>query len=246
MALPTTAAAWYGLYGRHWQHAGFMLAVVLLLTLPLLTPLLVRELCVRIRVRGFGLGYSLKGLGVRLQTTSVAVASLAVAVSMLIGITLMIGSFRQDPQRVDRHLDSGRRVHRPGFVARHRERRRPGNRTSWPPSRATRRCMPSTGCGAFTATRATGASPFPGVEMGLAQGLSRFPFLPGALPDPYEAVRERRGVFIGETLARKADVWVGDALPISRANRGREFSRRGRVLRLQRRRRRRGHGPCAP
>ena len=94
-ALPLTAAVWYGLHGRHWQHAGFVLAVVLLLTLPLLTPLLVRELCARVRVRGFGLGYSLKGLGVRLQTTSVAVASLAVAVSMLIGITLMIGSFRQ-------------------------------------------------------------------------------------------------------------------------------------------------------
>ena len=95
VALPLAAAAWYGLHGRHWQHAGFVLAVVLLFTLPLLTPLLVRELCARIRVRGFGLGYSLKGLGVRLQTTSVAVASLAVAVSMLIGITLMIGSFRQ-------------------------------------------------------------------------------------------------------------------------------------------------------
>ena len=94
-ALLLTAAVWYGLHGRHWQHAGFVLAVVLLLALPLLTPLLVRELCTRVRVRGFGLGYSLKGLGVRLQTTSVAVASLAVAVSMLIGITLMIGSFRQ-------------------------------------------------------------------------------------------------------------------------------------------------------
>ena len=53
-----------------------------------------------------------------------------------------------------------------------------------------------------------------GVEMDLRQGLSRFPFLPGALSDPYEAVRERRGLFIGETLARKAGVWVGDALPI--------------------------------
>ena len=127
-ALPLTAAVWYGLHGRHWQHAGFVLAVVLLLTLPLLTPLLVRELCARVRVRGFGLGYSLKGLGVRLQTTSVAVASLAVAVSMLIGITLMIGSFRQTLKRVDRHLGPGGRVHRSGIVARHRrrQRRRPG------------------------------------------------------------------------------------------------------------------------
>ena len=34
-----------------------------------------------------------------------------------------------DPQRVDRHLDSGGRLHRPGFVARHRQRRRVGGRT---------------------------------------------------------------------------------------------------------------------
>ena len=215
VALPLTAAVWYGLHGRHWQHAGFVLAVVLLFTLPLLTPLLVRELCARVRVRGFGLGYSLKGLGVRLQTTSVAVASLAVAVSMLIGITLMIGSFRQTLNvwigtsiQADVYVapaswrgtgtgsDGGLEPHVMAVVTGH------------PAVRAVDRLRRFHG---YTGDRRIIVS---GVEMDLRQGLSRFPFLPGALPNPYDAVRERGGLFIGETLARKAGVWVGDALPI--------------------------------
>ena len=214
-ALPLTAAVWYGLHGRHWQHAGFVLAVVLLLTLPLLTPLLVRELCARVRVRGFGLGYSLKGLGVRLQTTSVAVASLAVAVSMLIGITLMIGSFRQTLNvwigtsiQADVYIapaswrgtgagsDGGLEPHVMAVVTGH------------PAVRAVDRLRRFHG---YTGDRRIIVS---GVEMDLRRGLSRFPFLPGALPSPYEAVRERNGLFIGETLARRAGVWVGDALAI--------------------------------
>ena len=215
VALPLTAAVWYGLHGRHWQHAGFVLAVVLLITLPLLTPLLVRELCARVRVRGFGLGYSLKGLGVRLQTTSVAVASLAVAVSMLIGITLMIGSFRQTLNvwigtsiQADVYIapaswrgtgtgsDGGLEPHVMAVVTGH------------PAVRAVDRLRRFHG---YTGDRRIIVS---GVEMDLRQGISRFPLLPGALPDPYEAVRERNGLFIGETLARKDGVWVGDALPI--------------------------------
>lgn len=219
VALPLAAAVWYGLHGRHWQHAGFVLAVVLLLALPLLTPLLVRELCARVRVRGFGLGYSLKGLGVRLQTTSVAVASLAVAVSMLIGITLMIGSFRQTLNvwigasiQADVYIapaswrgtgsDGGLEPHVMATLAGH------------PAARAVdrlRRFHGYTGDGQTASARRITIS---GVEMSLRQGLSRFPFLPGALPNPYEAVRQRHGLFIGETLARKAGVRVGDALPL--------------------------------
>ena len=227
-ALPLAAAAWYGLHGRHWQHAGFVLAVVLLLALPLLTPLLVRELCARVRVRGFGLGYSLKGLGVRLQTTSVAVASLAVAVSMLIGITLMIGSFRQTLNvwisasiQADVYIapaswrgtgsDGGLEPHVMATVTGH------------PAVRAVDRLRRFHGYTGNRQTAAVRRITISGVEMGLRQGLSRFPFLPGALPNPYDAVRERRGLFIGETLARKAGVRVGDALPIHTPSGERDF-----------------------
>ena len=219
VALPLTAAAWYGLFGRHWQHAGFVLAVVLLLTLPLLTPLLVRELCAGVRVRGFGLGYSLKGLGVRLQTTSVAVASLAVAVSMLIGITLMIGSFRQTLSvwigtsiQADVYVapaswrgtgsDGGLEPHVMATVTGH------------PAVQAVDRLRRFHGYAGDRQTGTLRRIMVSGVEMNLRQGLSRFPFLPGAPSDPYEVVRERHGLFIGETLARKTGVWIGDALPL--------------------------------
>lgn len=217
--LALAAAAWYGLHGRHWQHAGFVLAVALLLTLPLLTPLLVRELCARVRVRGFGLGYSLKGLGVRLQTTSVAVASLAVAVSMLIGITLMIGSFRQTLNvwigasiQADVYIApaSWRGTGSDGGLEPHVMAALTGHPAVQAVDRL-RRFHGYTGDGQTATVRRITIS---GVDMGLRQGLSRFPLLPGAPANPYEAVRERHGLFVGETLARKAGVWAGDALPI--------------------------------
>ena len=86
---------WYAGLGREWKHAGFVLCVALLIGLPLCAPFAIRQVCGRVRVRGFGPGYSLRGLSVRIRTASFAVASLAIAVSMLLGITLMIGSFRR-------------------------------------------------------------------------------------------------------------------------------------------------------
>ena len=86
---------WYVLLGRDWRPAGFVLAVCLMIGLSLLTPLVIAALTAPVRVRSLGLAYSLKTLGARLQTTAVAVASLAVAVSMLVGITIMVGSFRR-------------------------------------------------------------------------------------------------------------------------------------------------------
>ena len=230
-------------HGRHWQHAGFVLAVVLLVTLPLLTPLLVRGLCARIPVRGFGLGYSLKGLGVRLQTTSVAVASLAVAVSMLVGVTLMIGSFRQTLSvsigtsiRADVYISpaSWRGTGRDGGL----EPDVMAILTRHPAVRAVDHLRRFHG---YTGDRRIIIS---GVAMNLPEGHGRFPLMPGALPEPYRAARERGGVFLGETLARRAGMWVGDTLAASHARRRPALSRRGRVCRLQHRRRRHRHGPA--
>ena len=213
VALPMSAAAWYGLHGRHWQHAGFVLAVVLLLTMPLLTPLLVRILCAGVKVRGFGLGYSLKGLGVRLQTTSVAVASLAVAVSMLVGVTLMIGSFRETLSvsigttiRADVYISpaSWRGTGRDGGL----EPDVMAIITGHPAVRAVDHLRRFQG---YAGDRRIFIS---GVQMDLPEGRGRFPFLPGALPDPYRTVRERNGLFLGETLARRSGVWVGDTLAL--------------------------------
>jgi putative ABC transport system permease protein len=80
---------------RSWRPAGWGLAIALLVAIPLVAPLAVEQACSRVRIQGFGLGYGVRSLGTRLQTTAFAVASLAIAVSLLIGITLMIGSFRR-------------------------------------------------------------------------------------------------------------------------------------------------------
>jgi len=87
--------AWYALGGARLKESGFVLAVGLLIALPLLTPLVLRETCGRVRPRGLGFRLSLRNLVVRLHATSFAVAALAVTVSMLVGTTLLIGSFRR-------------------------------------------------------------------------------------------------------------------------------------------------------
>jgi putative ABC transport system permease protein len=95
VAVSVAAAAWFAWAGWRWQPAGFVLAVVLLAAVSLVTPFTVAEVGGRVPVRRLGLGLSLRSLATRLQTSAFAVASLAIAVSMLIGITLLIGSFRR-------------------------------------------------------------------------------------------------------------------------------------------------------
>ncbi len=81
--------------GDRWRPAGFLEAFLLIAAIPLLTPLLVHLGTDWIPVRSFGLRYGLKGLGKQLQTTPVAIAALAVAVSMVVGVTTMVSSFRE-------------------------------------------------------------------------------------------------------------------------------------------------------
>jgi putative ABC transport system permease protein len=204
---------WYITLGNEWQHAGFVLAVALLLGIPLLTPYTIREVCGRVRTHTFGFAYSVKGLGVQLQTTAFAVASLAIAVSMLIGITLMVGSFRKTLEvwiltsvQADIYIaptswkgkGSGGALD-PKVI---------GTLTSHPAVRAVDRLR---GFRVYSGERQIGLA---GVEMGLRGGESRFPLMEG---DPSKVTREvieEGAIFVGETLARKADRWVGDTLPI--------------------------------
>jgi putative ABC transport system permease protein len=62
-----------------------------------------------------------------------------------------------------------------------------------------------------------------GVEMDLDQGKTRFPLLSGAAPDAHRLAQAHGAVFIGETLARKLDRWGGDALPIHTPDGVKEF-----------------------
>ncbi len=94
LAVGVAALAFYGFYGRTVRWGGFSLGLVILVAFPLLTPLAIRLVCRGIRVRRLGLAYSTRNLLLRLGTSSVAVAALGIAVCMLVGVTLLVGSFR--------------------------------------------------------------------------------------------------------------------------------------------------------
>ena len=209
--LLTLTALWFWFLGQSWKPAGFVLAIAVLLALPLLTPFLVQKMGGRLPTRGFGFGYSLKSLATRLQATSFAVASLAIAVSMLLGITLMIGSFRrtvevwvQTTVQADIYLTTpswrsepdatvdaqlvAALVDHPGVVAFDRLRR-------------------------LLVTIEDKRISMAGVDMGLSSGQARFPLLEGDRLEVLRQVQEG-GVLIAEPLSRKSGLHVGDLLQV--------------------------------
>lgn len=214
---------WYVWLGRAWRPAGFVVAIGLLVAVPLITPWLVQRAVALVRLRGFGLGFSLKSLGVRLQTTSFAVSSLAIAVSMLVGVSVMVGSFRRTVS-----LWVGSTLQADIYVT----------TPSW-------RGTGSQGTLDSTVVAALGVVPgvrmvdglrgFPvysgerritlaGVDMALPGGESRFPLLAGDARTAFESARRRGAVIISEPLARKAHLGVGDSLAIATPLGERRFS----------------------
>ena len=93
--LALAGTVWFLAQGRHLRLGGFVYGFVMMLSLPMLVPLVVRTVCARARPARFGFALSLRNLRARLQTTSFAVAALAITVSMMFGITILVGSFRQ-------------------------------------------------------------------------------------------------------------------------------------------------------
>ena len=95
LALLAVMGAVYWLGGEGWRPAGFVLALGVVLSIPLVAPLLVQQGARLVRGDGFGLVFGFRGLGQQLQTTPFAIAAVAVAVCMMVGVTVMVGSFRQ-------------------------------------------------------------------------------------------------------------------------------------------------------
>ena len=205
---------WYQLYGWAWKPSGFVLGIAVLVVLPLSAPLFIRAITAAVPVRGFGLGYSLKSLGARLQTTSFAVSSLAIAVSMLIGITFMIGSFRRT---VDVWV--GGTVKADIYVSTSSFRGRGIQATlddhlvsslsNLPGIRAVDRLRKLE---VYSGDREIYLA---GVDMSLVGGEARFPLLHGDPLQAWPLLRQGKAVLIGETLAHKADLEVGDRLVVS-------------------------------
>lgn len=204
---------WYVWVGHVWQHAGFVLALGMLVGLPLLTPMAIRVMTGWISVRRFGLGYSLKSLGARLQTSAFAVAALAIAVSMLIGITIMVGSFRETLQvwirttvQADVYVSpvAWRGQGDEAFLA-------PELIDAlgvFPGVRAVDRIR------GFVAYSGEQRVALAGIDIVLPEGGARFKLLAGDPETAFRDVVENGAVLIGETLARRRALWPGDSVPL--------------------------------
>ncbi len=208
------AGLWFWLFGGNWRPAGFVLGIALLIALPLCTPFVIRHITPWKRVRGFGLGYSLKSLRSRLQTTSFAVSSLAIAVTMLIGVTLMIGSFRRTVEVwVNTSVTADIYVSTPSWRGRHNEATLDGDLVS--ALSAHQGVTAVDRLRKFFVYSGERRIFLAGVDMDLPGGETRFPLLAGEPSEVFRRVRDEGAALIGETLAGMAGLGVGDRIPVS-------------------------------
>jgi putative ABC transport system permease protein len=214
MALLAVGGAWFALWGRGWRPGGFVLGLVVMLALPSFTPLVVRALCARTRVRGLGPSLGIRNLGVRLTTSSFAVAALAVAVSMLISVTLLIGSFRRTLATwVDTTIRADVFVTTPSWA-------RAGTDATLDASiiaamRAHPRVQNVEMLRQFPVYVGERRIRFSGLTTQHPQIAQRIPLRDGNVEEVWEAVRTQGQCLISEPLARKEKLGVGDTLVVS-------------------------------
>jgi putative ABC transport system permease protein len=211
--LCAVALAWVA-FGRDVRSSGFWIAVGLIVALPLMTPWVLKRLSALVRPRGFDLAYGIRTLGEKLGTTSFAVAAVGVAVTMLVGITLMVGSFRKTLEvwigstiRADVFVtsESWRRARETatlddGLVA---------ELTRFPGVRASDRLRQMSG---WTGSRRISLI---GRDAGLPGGEGRFPLLAGDRAGAIRRMVKEGAVLIGEPLARKEKLRPGDRLRLA-------------------------------
>ena len=213
---------WFVAGGHRWRHAGFVLAAGIVVWTAAAAPAFVAGVCrLAGRSRGFGWRFALAGLPVRLHTSGVAVAGVAVAFAMLVGTTVMVGSFRDTFRRwldttmqADVYLSAatwtgaadqggvddallGRLRGLPGVAAVGRLRGFHGYADDLP-----------------VALRAVDFRP------DSATGLphrDRFLFMEGD-PEVVAAEAAAGAVAISEPLARRAGVWRGDSISVRTAS----------------------------
>jgi putative ABC transport system permease protein len=195
-----------------WRPAGFLEAFLLVAAIPLVTPFLVQGATSLLRVSSFGIGYGIKGLGKQLQTTPVAIAALAVAVSMVVGVTTMVSSFRETLSVwVDSTIRADIYVSTPSFRRARREAVLGDDVIATLASHPgvvhvdrLRQFFASSGGRRFSLS---------GIDAGVpVEG--RFALLEGDLSEAIPAL-ERGAVLVGEPLARKAGLGLGDALVVA-------------------------------
>ena len=204
------AAAWYR-FAMDWRPAGFVLGIALLAAIPLFTPLLVRAASL-LPLSGLGVGYGFRSLAGRWTTTVFTASSLAIAVSMMIGVTLKTSSFRKT---LEVWLQTS--VQADIYVKTESWRGR-GDEAALSPESVSRLSRAEDVAAVDRYRRLTVRSGgerifLAGVETGLPGGEARFPLVGG---DPGAAYRQFRsgGVLVGETLARRRGLEPGGRLPL--------------------------------
>lgn len=210
-AVVALAFAWYLTVGQSWRPSGFALGAAVLLALPLLAPMLVRGAAARARPTTFGLAFAWRSLSQRLRTGATAVASLALAVSMLLGISLLLSSFRQTVKSwIDATLRADVYVSTESFGR--------DNATARIDDATVAALREFPGVRALDSVRR-----FPawigarrvnvlGVDLDVPEGPARFPLIDGDEAAVFARVAAGE-VLLGEPLARKLDVDPGD--PVS-------------------------------
>ena len=219
----------YGVFEDRWRPAGFLQAFLLIASLPLVTPLLVQIATGVLRVRSFGLAYGMKGLGKQLQTTPIAIAALAIAVSMVTGVTTMVASFRETLDVwIEATIQADVYVSTPAW---RRARRHAVIDATVVAALADHPAVTDVDrLRQFFAYTNGRRFSFAGVDARTPNERARFALLDGEMLGS-----ERGGVMVGEPLARKENLQVGDDLVIDGPEGPVSLPHRRHLLRLQQR-----------
>jgi putative ABC transport system permease protein len=210
------AGAVFGVLSGHWAGAGFVLALGVLIAAPLSAPAALLLLSRTGRARRLGVRHGLRTAGVRLAASAPAAGALAVAVAMLVGVTVMVQSFRETVATwltATLHADvyvtspSWRRarseaVLAPEVVARLR---------AWPGAAAVDLLRQHQGEGAGRRISVSG------IDGRLPRGERRVDLLAGDGAAAMRALAEEGAVLVSEPLARKAGLRRGGSVSLRTA-----------------------------
>ena len=198
---------------RGWPYAGFALALALLAAVPLCAPLLLRAGARLPAPRRLGASWGARDLSAHLRATAAAAGALAVAVSMLCGITVMIASFRET---VVDWLEATLRAD--VYVTTPSWRRGQGEATLAP--EVVERLAHAEGVRAIDRLRqlpgdANGRPvAINGFDAALAEAGGRVQLAGGDRAAALRAVAREGAVLVSEPLARKAGISVGDRIEL--------------------------------
>ena len=201
------AAALGVLFLSRWTHRGMVSAFLLMIALPLATPRVLDSLAQPFHPKRLGVAYAVRSLSHRLASAGVAVAGLAVAVTMMVGITVMVASFRaslsswiEGTVRADIYVSA---------AAWRGDRDAPGLQPEVLDAlREVEGVRVLDRVRGFTGRAEGTAISLRGVDLRQVPPSDRFQVLAG----PAEPSTDGDGVYVSEPLARKAGLSPGDTI----------------------------------